>query len=95
MIAVIATVRARAGKEQELGDALRTLITPTRKEAGCIEYDLHVAGDDPAAYAFYERWDDQAALDAHLKTPHFTAAAARIAELAEGPPVIGVYRLVE
>ncbi len=93
MIAVIAMVHARAGKEKELGEVLRGMIEPTRVEAGCIQYDLHVAAADPAQYAFYERWRDQAALDRHMQMPHFTSAAARFGALTDSAPSIGVYTL--
>ncbi|HZL13734.1 MAG TPA: putative quinol monooxygenase, partial [Verrucomicrobiae bacterium] len=41
-----------------------------RKEAGCINYDLHVAPDDPSKFLFYENWTSNAHLDAHGQTPH-------------------------
>jgi quinol monooxygenase YgiN len=95
MIAVIATAHAHSGKEAELEQVLKGLIARTRREAGCIQYDLHVGVNDPAAFAFYERWVDQAALETHLRTPHVSAALPRIAELSEAPPSIVVYRLEE
>ncbi len=94
MIVVIAMVHARAGKEKELGEVLRGLVDPTRVEPGCIQYELHVAAGDPAQYAFYERWQDQTALDRHLQAPHFTSAASSFARLTDAAPSIGVYTLV-
>ncbi len=93
MIVVIAAMHARAGKEKELGEVLKGLIEPTREEAGCIQYDLHISVEDPAQYAFYERWDDQAALDLHVKTPHFGSAASRFGALTDSAPSIVVYTL--
>jgi quinol monooxygenase YgiN len=95
MIVVIATMRAKAGSEQDLGRLLQSLIPETRKEKGCIQYDLHVAVEDPASYAFYERWVDKAALDQHLQTPQLSAALPRISQMAEVPPSIVVYQLIE
>jgi quinol monooxygenase YgiN len=79
--------------EKDLGEVLRGVVGPTRRETGCIQYDLHVGANDRAAFAVYERWADQAALDAHLRTPHMTAALPRISELSDSPPSIVVYRL--
>jgi quinol monooxygenase YgiN len=93
MIVVIATIHAQAGKDKELGEVLKGLIAPTRKETGCIQYELHVAVNDPCQYAFYERWVDQAALDKHLQTPHFTSAAAQLGGLTDSAPSIVVYTL--
>ena len=69
-ITVVATFQARPGKETELKEALIDLVAPTRKEAGCINYDLHVAPDDPSKFLFYENWTSNAHLDAHGQTPH-------------------------
>ena len=45
-------------------------MEPTRAEAGCLSYvatrDLKTAG----RYVFVEEWESQAALDAHMRTPH-------------------------
>ncbi len=92
MIVVIATIRARKGSETEMLGALRKLVPETRKEKGCIQYDLHISVEDPASFAFYERWLDKAALDAHLQSPHFAAASPEIGSLSEIPPLIGIYQ---
>jgi quinol monooxygenase YgiN len=39
-------------------------------EPGCLAFDVAVAQDDPGAVVFYEVYDDRAAFDAHLQTPH-------------------------
>ena len=94
MLVVIATVRAKAGKERKLAEVLKRFLAPTRKESGCIQYDLHIDKNDPTAFAFYERWVDDAALDAHLNAPHITSGFAAMASLIDGPASIGKYSLV-
>lgn len=94
MLVVIATVKAKAGKEHELAEVLRKFLTPTRREAGCIQYDLHVDREDPGSFAFYERWADEAALNAHLQTPHITSGFAAMSLLTAGPASIAKYNLV-
>jgi quinol monooxygenase YgiN len=95
MIVVIATMRAHLGKDKVLGDLLHSLLKPTRDEAGCLQYDLHVSEDDPCSYAFYERWESRRALEAHLESPHLTSALPRMTELTAAPPSIAIYRLAE
>ena len=94
MLIVIATMKAKAGKEKELGDVLKKFVAPTRGEAGCIQYDLHVDLSDPGSFAFYERWKDEAALEAHLKTPHITSGFAAMTPLLAGPATIMKCHLV-
>ncbi len=94
MLIVIATVKAKAGKEKELAEVLKKFVAPTRRESGCIQYDLHVDQSDPGSFAFYERWVDEAALEAHLKTPHITSGFAAMTPLLAAPATIMKCRLV-
>lgn len=47
-------------------------------EPGCRQFDVCVAPDDPTKIFLYELYDDKAAFDAHLKTPHFLAFNANL-----------------
>jgi quinol monooxygenase YgiN len=94
MLIVIATIKAKAGKERELAAVLGKFSAPTRLEAGCVQYDLHVERDDPGSFAFYERWADDDALETHMGTPHITAGFAAMSTLIAEPPVVRKYSLV-
>ena len=85
-VTLVVTFQARPGKEAELRNILTGLLAPTRQEAGCINYHLHVAPDDPAKFLFYENWTSQAHLDAHGQTPHVQKLRARVDELCAAPP---------
>jgi quinol monooxygenase YgiN len=77
--------QARPGKEAELRKTLLGLIPPTLKEDGCINYDLHVALDDPAKFLFYENWTTEAHLNKHGETPHVQNLLKRVDELCVEP----------
>jgi quinol monooxygenase YgiN len=87
-LAVVATMQARPGREDELRTALTGLLAPTRREAGCLNYDLHVSTDDPARFLFHENWTSAAHLEAHLRSAHVQAVLARLDELCAAPPQI-------
>ncbi len=93
-IKVVAHVRAKAGKEEELKKVMLGLIGPTRKEAGCLRYELYQNKENAADLTFVEDWESDAALDAHMQTPHFQTAVAQIPSLAAEPADIRRYRLV-
>ena len=93
-ITVIAIFRAKPGKEAELKKALLTLITPTRKETGCINYDLHESPEDPGKFLFHENWTHKAALDAHLQNTHVQVLLPRMEELAVGMPEIKIWEKI-
>ncbi|MGB3287665.1 MAG: putative quinol monooxygenase [Burkholderiaceae bacterium] len=50
-----------------------------QNEAGCRRFDVCRDPQDAALFFLYEIYDDQAAIDAHMKSPHFLAfdAASR------------------
>jgi quinol monooxygenase YgiN len=90
-ITVVATFHARPGKEAELRAGLIGLIATTRKEAGCLNYDLHVSPSDPAQFLFHETWTSKALLDAHLAAPHVQALLPRVNDLCTGFPEIKIW----
>ena len=84
LLTVIAHMRAKPGREQDLRDALTALVEPTSKEAGYVNYDLHQAVEDPAVFFFYENWESPEALDAHLAAPHLEQFVGVMDDLLDG-----------
>lgn len=84
-LTVIAILRARSGKENELQDFLHKLVGLTRQEAGCIDYDLHRRQDDPSVFVMLENWTAKAELDKHLQMPYMLEFAAALPDLLRSP----------
>lgn len=82
---VIARFTAKAGCEGRLGEVLSALVLPTRAEPGCLHYEMVQSQADPRMFTFYEKWEDEASLLAHARTPHVVRARADRAELLDGP----------
>ncbi|HXM93232.1 MAG TPA: putative quinol monooxygenase [Candidatus Dormibacteraeota bacterium] len=76
-VTLMVVLRAREGQEFLLEAELRALVTPTRKEEGCMRYDLYRAAAAPGAFLFHEVWASREAHGAHTKTPHFLRWGAR------------------
>ena len=93
-ITVVATFQARPGKETELKQALIGLVAPTRKEAGCLNYDLHILPEDPAKFLFHENWTSKAHLDAHLANAHIQELLPRVDELCTAMPEIRIWERI-
>ena len=90
-IVVVGSLKARPGKEDDLEQALAGLVAPTHAEAGCILYALHRGVDDPARFAFVERWESRQHLDDHLGSAHISALLEQADELLAEAPDIVVY----
>jgi quinol monooxygenase YgiN len=74
---LLVILRPREGQEIFLEAELRALIGPTRKEDGCMRYDLYRTSEGPAAYLLYEIWESRNHHTAHTKTDHFLRWNAR------------------
>lgn len=81
MVYVIAHLKAHAGKGDEVVALAAPLIESTRKEAGCISYELYRKAAEPDTLVFVESWRDRAAVDAHFSEPHLKSFQAAMAEL--------------
>jgi len=91
---VVARLAARQEKVDEVQAILAGLVPPTRAEAGCLSYELLQNHDDPTDFTFVEEWASDAALDAHLLTPHVGAALGQVVGLLATAPDIRRYRLL-
>ena len=91
---VIARVKARPGKVDELLSVLSSLVEPTRKEPGCISYNLFQNNQDPTDFALIEEWKNNAALESHLATKHFKEVLVKLPSLVAAEPDIQRYHLV-
>lgn len=90
------TIIAEFAAKPGLGDKAQAAIVDsqvlrlTRREPGCVAYDLYRDADAPDRLLLYERWRDLAALADHLATAHFAAVGAALAGLLATAPTIRV-----
>ncbi len=86
MLKFIARIDAKRGQEELVASGLRALIEPSRAEAGCLLYDVCRDKDDATKLLVLEEWESQAALDAHMETPHFKAFIDKVGDALAGEP---------
>ncbi|MEE2692992.1 MAG: putative quinol monooxygenase [Pseudomonadota bacterium] len=72
-LTIVAHINAKRGREALVFQELRNLIEPTRRENGCIQYDLYKDDNAPLHFLFFERWESRELWRAHMNTPHFKA----------------------
>jgi quinol monooxygenase YgiN len=70
MIYVVATLIVKPGSAAALQGPAAACIAETRKEEGCISYELFQSLGDPDRLVFVEQWETREALTAHSKAPH-------------------------
>ena len=83
-----AIVKAKPGQEEAVKEVLLELVEPTRKEPGCLGYNLHQSKSDKAQFMFYEQWASKEALDAHGKMPYMKALGGKLKDKTEKGGVV-------
>ncbi len=84
LITVIAHMRAKPGRRQQLREALEGLIDTTSKEPGYVNYDLHQGIEDPDLFYLYENWESVDTHEAHMQAPHLQHFASIVDDLVDG-----------
>ncbi len=70
---VAGTVRVPPENLDGLRPRMAAMIAASRAEDGCLGYSYAEDVNEPGLILVFERWRDQAALDAHFKTDHLVA----------------------
>jgi (4S)-4-hydroxy-5-phosphonooxypentane-2,3-dione isomerase len=88
MVVLAVTWMAKTGREAEAAAVLEKLTAESRKEPGCVMYQVHKHKTDSRRFFIYEQYRDDAALEAHRAAPHFLQHAKkdlpRVADRIEG-----------
>jgi quinol monooxygenase YgiN len=93
-ITVIAFLKAKPGAEAALRAEMLKVVELTRKEAGCLQYDLHVHTADPTRFAYYETWDSEASLAGHAQAERMNAFREFRKDMLDGPVVVETYKRI-
>ena len=95
MLALIVTAKIKPAEwERFLSVIEDDAISSVRDEPGCLRFEVLQDAQDRDTFYFFEVYKDEAALEAHTKTPHFARwSEARDVVLAEGPTRISTSRV--
>jgi autoinducer 2-degrading protein len=86
MHALFVSVRVKPeGRARFLAAIEDDAICSERDEPGCLRFNVLEDVSDPNRFYFYEVYRDEAALEAHRKTPHYERWRA-VADTLEGTP---------
>jgi quinol monooxygenase YgiN len=83
-VTVVASVRARGGKEAELIRLTEALVRKVRQEAGNLLCQAHQGLNEPDTIVFYEIFESAAAFEAHKAASHTKQWSIDIQPLAAG-----------
>ncbi|MFO0843250.1 MAG: antibiotic biosynthesis monooxygenase family protein [Gemmataceae bacterium] len=56
--AALVTIKVKAGKEKDVEAAFAPCVAATKKEPGCLAYELNRDTEHPEVYLMYEKFKD-------------------------------------
>lgn len=85
-LALLARLEAKAGKEQQVADFIKSALPLAEAEPGTVRwYALQIS---PSTFGIFDTFADEAGRDAHLGGEIAKALMAHADELLATPPVI-------
>jgi quinol monooxygenase YgiN len=94
MLGVIAKLTIKPGSNADFESTMKSLQARVRSdEPGNKLYALHKTAD-PSVYVMLERYDDQAALEAHRAATHFKEIGRKLGDYLAGRPDVQVMQEV-
>jgi len=92
---VIASAKAKPGKEAALEKALRDVAKPTRAQPGSVAFSLHRSLENPAVIIGIERWASKEEHSRHLQGAHVQKLMSAMADILAEPPAIVSYEIMD
>ena len=91
---IIAEFEVKPDKLEQFLELARTDASQSvAREPGCHQFDVTLDREQPNRVVLYEVYEDEAAFNAHLETPHLAAFRAGIHDLAVSRHVRRLTRL--
>jgi quinol monooxygenase YgiN len=94
MLKVVAKMFVKDGEKDTVIELARELIEKTRLEDGCISYALCSVKGEENALAFFEEWESQEKLDAHMKSEHFTRIFPILGSHTSAQATISIFTVI-
>lgn len=90
---IIVTVDFHPTKEHKDNflTAFNNLAKESRKEDGCISYDIYPKDENALGFLLLEKWESKAKLDIHAATTHFAEFMNTTKEWFEKEMEIHIY----
>ena len=57
---------------EELKALLKSTIEDTKKEEGCLMYEVFQTKNNPVEFIVIDSWESEEALNKHYETPHYS-----------------------
>ncbi|MBK5241179.1 putative quinol monooxygenase [Clostridium sp.] len=94
MITIVAKNTIKQSKIVEFKKLAGKLINESRKEIGCLSYNLYEDSNNCNILTFIEEWKSEEAIKLHNNSEHFTSIVPQFVELKESQSQINLYKKI-
>lgn len=94
MIKIVATNYIKKDKKDDFLKLAKDLILESRKEAGCIAYDIYESIDGKCL-TFIEEWKDEEAIKSHNNSNHFKTIVPKLGEFLDSGKDVVLYKKID
>lgn len=95
MITIIAKSTLLPNNQAKYLSLATTLVEKSRQEPGCISYDMYQDIRDENTFIFMEVWKDEAAIEKHNMSDHYTTIVPLLSTLRVAPAEVRLYRKIK
>lgn len=94
MLVQLVHIQVKPDRIEDFLDAFRINFEGTTKEHGNLRFDVLQNPNDETRFSIFEVFTDEAAVDAHRKTPHYAKTVALLDDIMSGPRTKDFYRMM-
>jgi len=88
---LVVHIQVKKGEEKAFLEAAKPCVEATRKEKGCVAYDVHQDSEDSTKFVFVEKWKSVKDLAAHFKEEHLQKFVGKLPDMVDGMPKFAFY----
>jgi quinol monooxygenase YgiN len=92
MIKVVAKAIYKTEGVEKAIELLSELVEESRKEEGCIKYEMYQDVKDETILTMIEEWESEEDLKKHMEESHYLRIIPKVRELRAGTGDIGIYK---
>ena len=81
-------IKSKPENSETMKSLLQDLVLNSRKEAACIQYDLHQNLEKPNIFIFHEVWQDKEGLDNHNQQAYIKSFSENSKSLFQEPTLV-------
>jgi quinol monooxygenase YgiN len=92
LITIVAKTVVIESEVDKFMNLAKQLIIESKKESGCIEYNLYQDINNKNVLTFIERWKDEEAIKLHNESAHFTSIVPKLGEMQVKDTEVNLYK---